>query len=233
MQPSLPMKLARLVPLTLGLTCMAAIVACGSSGVGQFPDHGGGGDPASAVPTRGGTTDAGPSKSSSSGSGSSGGGSSSGSSGSSSGGGDGGVGSFGATTVASFTLIDAKITDDPVGSPVSGFNPITFGATIDLGTVGVYLSMRADPPPVATVGSIAFALDATFTHTASTMPYSLCGDDGKGNFTPCVLPVGKHTLTATMYPQADLGGEPYQPPTIFEFTVVDSADDGGVDGATE
>jgi hypothetical protein len=131
--------------------------------------------------------------------------------------------------VAAFTLIDAKVTDDPVGSPIPGFDPITYGATIDLGTVGVYLSMRANPPPVATVGSIAFALDATFTHTAGTMPYSLCGDDGKGNFVPCVLPVGKHTLTATMYPEANLSGEPYQPPTVFEFTVIDSALDGGTD----
>jgi hypothetical protein len=131
--------------------------------------------------------------------------------------------------VASFTLIDAKITDDPTGSPVPGFNPITNGATIDLGLVGVYLSMRANPPAVATIGSIAFALDATFTHTAETMPYSLCGDDGKGNFTPCVMPVGKHTLTATLYPLSDLGGEPYQPPTVFEFTVIDSTADGGAD----
>jgi len=216
------MKLARLIPLSLGLTCAATIVACGSSGVEQFRG------PASAVPTHSGG-DAGSAKSSSSGSGAG----SSGGSGSSSGGsgsGDGGVGSFGATTVASFTLIDAKITDDPTGSPVPGFNPITNGATIDLGLVGVYLSMRANPPAVATIGSIAFALDATFTHTAETMPYSLCGDDGKGNFTPCVMPVGKHTLTATLYPLSDLGGEPYQPPTVFEFTVIDSTADGGADG---
>jgi hypothetical protein len=219
------MKLARLITISLGLTCAAALVACGSSGVEQFPSHGGGG-PASAVPTKG--DDAGSKSSSSSGSGS-GSSSSGGSSGGSSSGTDGG-GSFGAQTVASFTLIDAKITDDPVGSPVTGFDPITFGATIDLGTVGVYLSMRANPPPVATVGSIAFALDATFTHTAETMPYSLCGVDGKGNFIPCVMPVGKHTLTATMYPLADLGGTPYQPPTVFEFTVVDTDLDGGADG---
>jgi hypothetical protein len=217
------MKPTRLIPTTLGLLCAATIVACGSAGVQQFPGDRGG-DPASAVPTRSGE-DAG--KSSSSGSGSSSGGSSSGSSSS---GGDAGIGSFGAETTATFTLIDAKITDDPAGSPVSGFDPMASGSIIDLGTVGVYLSMRANPPPVATVGSIAFALDATFTHTAETLPYSLCGDDGKGNFTPCVIPVGKHTLTATMYPLSDLGGEPYQPPTVFEFVVIDSTADGGADG---
>ena len=228
MHKSPPMKLTRLITFSLGLTCATGLVACGSSGVEQFPGRGGGGGPASAVPTH----DAGSGTSSSGGSGSGGGSSSGSSGGSSSGsssGGDGGVGTFGPQTVAAFTLIDAKITGDPTGSPIPGFDPITYGATIDLGTVGVYLSMRANPPPVATVGSIAFALDATFTHTAGTMPYSLCGDDGKGNFVPCVLPVGKHTLTATMYPQANLGGAPYQPPTVFEFTVVDSALDGGTD----
>ena len=207
------MNLTRLITSALGLTCAVTIVACGSSGVQQFPGDRGG--------------DAGAATSSSSGSGSSSGGSSS--SGSSSGG-DGGVGSFGVQTAATFTLIDATITDDPVGSPVTGFDPITFGATIDLGTVGVYLSMRANPPPMTTVGSIAFALDATFSHVSDAMPYSLCGDDGKGNFTPCVMPVGKHTLTATLYPLSDLGGEPYQPPTVFEFTVIDSTADGGADG---
>ncbi|HEY3821152.1 MAG TPA: hypothetical protein VGL81_28500 [Polyangiaceae bacterium] len=223
------MRLARLVTLSLGVACAAAVAACGSNGVEQFPDHGGGGGPASAVPTKVGP-DAGGSTSSSSGSG--GGSSSGGSSGSGSGsssGGDAAVGSFGTTTVAAFTLINAQITDDPVGSPISGFDPITYGSTIDLGTVGLYLSMRADPPPIGTVGSIAFALDATYTHTSNAMPYSLCGDDGKGNFTPCVLPVGPHTLTATMYPLPDLGGAPYQPPTVFQFTVIDSALDGGTE----
>ncbi len=226
MHCTFPMKLARLIPLSLGLICATAIVACGSSGVEQFPDHAGAGGPASAEPTRGGG-DAG--KSSSSGSGSSGGSSGSGSSSGSSSGGDGGVGTFGPQTVAAFTLINAQITDAPIGSPVPGFDPITFGATIDLGTVGVYLSIRANPPPGTSVGSIAFAMDAAFTHTAEVAPYSLCGDDGKGNFTPCPLPVGKHTLTATMYPEAQLAGQPYQPPTVFEFTVVDSTADGGTD----
>jgi hypothetical protein len=220
------MKLARLIPLSLGLICATAIVACGSSGVEQFPGDRAGG-PATAVPTHGGG-DGGVARSSSSGSGSSSGSSGSSSSSSGSSGGDAGVGTFGPQTFASFTLIDAKITDAPIGSPVPGFDPITFGATIDLGTVGVYLSLRADPPQGTSVGSIAFALDATFTHTAETTPYSVCGDDGKGTFTPCQLPVGKHTLTATMYPESQLSGTPY-PPTVFEFLVIDSTADGGTD----
>jgi hypothetical protein len=213
----------------LGLTFAIVVVACGSSGVDEYPGYRSG-SPASPAPTYG--SDGGPGKSSSGGSSSSGSGGGGSSSGSSSGG-DGGTVSFGNSTLASFTLIDGSVTSDPAGSPVTGYDPILYGSTIDLGKVGVYLSMRADLPPVGAVGSVAFALDATFTHTAASMPYSLCGDDGKGKFTPCVLPVGKHTLTATLYPMADLGGEPYQPPTVFEFNVVDSRLDGGADAAPE
>ena len=142
--------------------------------------------------------------------------------------GDGGTPGFGGVVVASFTLIDAAITSDPAGSPVPGYDPIPYGAIIDLAHVGRSLSLRANPPPVGVIGSVAFALDATYTHTANATPYSLCGDDGKGKFTPCMLSDEPHTLTVTIYPEAELGGTPYQP-TTFEFTVVDSALDAGTD----
>lgn len=120
-----------------------------------------------------------------------------------------------------------------MGSPITGYDPFANGGTVDLGVVGDYVAISTSVPPAdTTVGSIAFALDATFTHTSNAEPYSVCGDDGKGDFTPCVLPVGKHTLTATIYPEADLGGQPY-PPTVFEFTVIDSALDGGTDADPE
>ena len=165
---------------------------------------------------------------------SSGGGGSGSSSGGSSSGGDGGSTSFGNVNVAGFTLINASITTDPQGSPVVGFDPMADDSTLDLAVVGRTLSMRVTPAPaLPAVGSMAFALDAAFTHVAETSPYSLCGDDGKGKFNPCPLPVGKHTLTVTTYPEADLGGSPYQPPTVFEFTVIDSSLDAGSDAAGE
>jgi hypothetical protein len=85
---------------------------------------------------------------------------------------------------------------------------------------------------VKAIGSMAFALDASYTHVANTSPYSLCGDDGKGKFIACPMSVGKHTLTITPYPETDLGGTPYMP-TVFEFTIVDSAADAGSDAGTD
>jgi hypothetical protein len=220
------MNVVRLTTLSLGIVCATAIGACGSSGVDQFDGYHAGG-PATPVATHG---DAGDSStaSSSGGGGSSGGGSSGGSSGAS------GSSSGGATNpdAATFTLINTKIVATATGSPVQGFDPIPSEATIDLGKVGIYLSMRANLPATVTGGSVAFALDATFTHTSNAPPYSMCGDDGKGTFTPCDLGLGMHTLTATIYPQADLGGAPYQP-TVFNFIVVDTALDGGTDAATD
>lgn len=220
------MKVRGVLSLALGLPIASAAIACGSDGVNDYRSLGGG-QPASAVaekPEAGHGGEGGKST----GSGSSSGGSTGGSS---SGGGDGGSVQFGSVDVASFTLINASVTSNPAGAKIPGFNPIAYGATIDLAGVGHELSMVVTPPQVSLVGSMAFALDATFTHTANTLPYSLCGDDGKGKFAPCPLSVGKHQLTVTVYPQEDLGGAPYQPPTVFEFTVVDSSADAGDAGA--
>ncbi len=201
----------------LGLS-LPLVVACGSGTTTDFASNAAGG-PASAAPVHE--------------SGGQGGASSNGQPASGAVGPDGGtLGAFGQVTTSSFTLVDTTITTVAAGSAVPGFDPIKYGATIDLGVVGDKLSIRADPPPVAAVGSMAFALDATYTYTANTSPYSLCGDDGKGKFNACDLPVGKHTLTVTPYPETRLGGTPYTP-TIFEFTVVDSASDAGADAGTD
>jgi hypothetical protein len=218
--------------LLLGTGLALAAAACGSGSTGDFTSYAGGG-PASQMHVH----DAGSSSGSSSGGGSSGGssgasssggsGGSGGSSGSSSGGADAGV--VGNENTTSFTLINTAITTLPAGAAVNGYDPIKYGAMIDLALVGDQLNIRADPPPVAAIGSIAFALDATYTHTANTAPYSLCGDDGPGKFNPCPLTPGKHTLTVTPYPLQDLAGMPYTP-TTFEFTVLDSnATDAGTD----
>jgi hypothetical protein len=205
--------------LLLGLGLGLGAAACGSGSTGDLSSYAHAG-PAAVDPTYG--SDGG-------GNGSSGGGSSSGSGGNADGGSsDGGVGGFGNESTTSFTLINATITTVPAGAPVEGYDPIKFDATIDLAVVGRKLSIRANPPAVSQIGSMAFALDASYTHTANTSPYSLCGDDGKGNFIPCDIPVGKHTLTVTPYPLTKLGGTPYQP-TVFEFTIADSSLDAGTD----
>ena len=126
-----------------------------------------------------------------------------------------------------FTLVDTAITGIIDGSPVTGFDPIAEGATINLAQVGSALSVRANTVPAA-VGSVAFALDATYTHTENTPPYFLCSDDGAGNITSCasILTVGKHTLTATPYSAAGLTGDAGAP-ILLDFTIVDVADAGG------
>jgi hypothetical protein len=128
-----------------------------------------------------------------------------------------------------FTLLDTAITGIVQGSPVAGFDPIREGAAINLAQVGTALSIRANTVP-ALVGSVAFALDAKYTHTENTTPYTLCSDDGKGTVTSCatILTVGKHTLTATPYSAAGLAGDAGAPITL-DFTVVDVATDGGAD----
>ena len=143
----------------------------------------------------------------------------------------------GGTTTADFTLVDTTITTIINGSPVTGFDPIASGATINLGQVGSALSIRANTVP-ALVGSVAFALDATYTHTESTAPYFLCSDNGAGVITSCasVLTVGSHTLTATPYSAASLGGDAGAPFTV-SFTIVDmeagTGEGGGADAAKD
>jgi hypothetical protein len=134
----------------------------------------------------------------------------------------------GGPATADFTLVDTTITTVINGSPVTGFDPIASGATINLGKVGSALSIRANTIP-ALVGSVAFALDATYTHTENTAPYFLCSDNGAGVITSCasVLTVGSHTLTATPYSAASLTGDAGAPITVA-FTIVD-VDAGATD----
>jgi hypothetical protein len=126
-----------------------------------------------------------------------------------------------------FTLLNTLVTGVINGSPVHGFDPIPNDATINIGVVGSALSIRANTVP-AVVGSVGFALDATYTHTENTAPYCLCSDDGKGDIDSCanILTVGKHTLTATAYTGTDLTGDAGAP-IVLDFTITDVADAGG------
>ena len=136
-----------------------------------------------------------------------------------------------AASAMTFTLLDTTVTTVVQGSAVKGYDPIAPGATINLAVTGSALSIRANP--VTAVGSIGFALDATYTHTENTTPYTLCSDDGQGTVTSCanILTPGKHTLTATPYSEAKLGGTAGTPATL-DFTISDTdagAKDAGAD----
>jgi hypothetical protein len=126
-----------------------------------------------------------------------------------------------------FTLVDTAITGIVNGSPVPGFDPMAEGTTVNLALVGSALSIRANTIP-AIVGSVAFALDATYTHTENAAPYFLCSDNGDGGISSCatVLTVGKHSLSATPFSGTGLTGDAGAP-ILLDFTIVDVADAGG------
>ncbi|MGD0528768.1 MAG: hypothetical protein ABSE49_26765 [Polyangiaceae bacterium] len=220
-----------IAPLTLALSLpFASLVACGSSGVGSLPEeaHGGGG-PATAAPLHEGGTGVGDSGTHEGAAASSSSGSSS--SGSSSSGSSGDAGPFlPDPSSATFTLIETSGSKAAAGTPILGFDPMSNGTTIDVGLLGTKLSILVQPPPAATAGSLAMALDATYTHTADSSPYSLCGMNGEDAYNPCPFTLGQHTLTVTTYSEPDLQGTPYQPPTVFQFTVIDSTADAGDGG---
>jgi len=241
-----PSAFAWLLALTLGATCAAATMACsappsgdgfgGQSGggpLGSTTDSTGSGQDASLSPSPDaavlGSQEAAATPGSDSGAAPGAGGE----------GGDAGplpddASGDGGPTSMSFTLLDTTITTVIDGSPVAGYDPIAQNATINLVVTGSALSIRANPV-MTPVGSIAFALDATYTHTENTAPYTLCSDNGAGTVTSCasILTVGKHTLTATPYSLAGAAGTAGTPATL-DFTIVetDAGVDGGVTDAT-
>jgi len=117
--------------------------------------------------------------------------------------------------ITSFTLIDTSQTGVINGVAVTGYDPLRGGTTFSLGTVGTQLSIRANVN--IAVGSVLFAYDGT-NHTENAAPYVLCGDNGQGTINNCNLAAGTHTLTATPYTDANLGGTALAPRTIT-FTI--------------
>jgi hypothetical protein len=134
--------------------------------------------------------------------------------------------------LTTFTLLDTNVNTIVDGEPVSGWDPIPESSTIDLAKVGTALSIRANTTP-AIVSSVTFVLDGVTTHTELSAPYTECSDNGAGTITPCVYSLGKHTLVVTPYAATDGGDAGAMPSTTLYFTIVDSATDGGMDGAAD
>lgn len=108
-----------------------------------------------------------------------------------------------------FTLMDAD-TDRPIGL-------LTDGATLNLATLPTRnLNVRADFASMA-VGSVGFALNASYSRVEDTLPYSLAGDTGGGNYKPWTPTPGSHTLTATPYSTTGEEG----PPLTIDFVVTE------------
>jgi len=137
-----------------------------------------------------------------------------------------GVPDAASSRTVTFTLIDTSATGDAKGSPIPGFDPIASGAVINLQEVGAYVSIRANPPDVERVGRAVFTLDTTYEHADEQGPFTLCGGDGAGGFTPCGLTNGTHSLTVALYSDFARTG-PLYGPTHLEFGIAGGDYDGG------
>jgi hypothetical protein len=113
--------------------------------------------------------------------------------------------------VSSLTLVDAD-----TFQPISQYNPIANGATINRATLPTQnLTIKANTSP-ATIGSVAFDLvDSGYLNTVNTAPYDLCGT------APCSnLGVGLHSLTTTPYTGPNASGGAGTA-TSISFSVID------------
>ena len=116
-----------------------------------------------------------------------------------------------AISVSSLTLVDADTLQ-----PISQYNPIASGATINRATLPTQnLTIQANTSP-ATVGSVAFDLvNSGYLNTVNTAPYDLCGT------APCSnLNVGLHSLTTTPYMGPNASGGAGKSMSI-SFSVID------------
>ena len=113
--------------------------------------------------------------------------------------------------MSSLTLVDTD-----TYQPISQFNPIANGATINRATLPTHnLTIQANTSP-ATVGSVAFDLvNSGYLNTVNTAPYDLCGS------APCSnLGVGLHSLTTTPYMGPNASGGAGKSMSI-SFSVID------------
>ena len=114
-------------------------------------------------------------------------------------------------SVSSLTLVDAD-----TFQPISQYNPIVNGATINRATLPTQnLTIQANTSP-ATVGSVAFDLvNSGYLNTVNTAPYDLCGT------APCSnLGVGLHSLNTTPYTGPNASGGAGKAMSI-SFSVID------------
>src|ERR1700722_17945719 len=90
--------------------------------------------------------------------------------------------------------------------PVSGFNPMPAGATLNFATLGTqHLNIGVNTSP-ATVGSVGFNYDGNATyHVENAAPYDI-GGDTNGVYTAWTPTLGTHTLIVTPYTGANLSG---------------------------
>jgi hypothetical protein len=136
-----------------------------------------------------------------------------------------GISSAQVADVISFSLIRADGSPD---APISGYDPIPAGATINLNDLpSPNVNIRANTA-TGSVGSVKFSLTGQVVHpqTESTAPYALYGDTS-GNYNVWTPPVGSYTLTGQSFPQTGGGGTGGAVYTLnFTVTQTSSGQDG-------
>ena len=127
--------------------------------------------------------------------------------------------------VSAIALVDAA-----GGAPDPDIAVLADGAVVDTSASEGLFNIRAEPAADGpNVGSIALDLvgPRTLQRTVSAdSGWSLFGENGPGDFAGGLLPNGDYHLTATPYPNPNLGGEAYAPHSV-RFTLT-----GGFDGAS-
>jgi hypothetical protein len=124
-----------------------------------------------------------------------------------------------------FSLIDTSIVATN-GSPITGFDPIANGTTIDLASVGSTLSIRANVTD-SNIADVQFDLDGRFHHTENGTPYMLCSNNGP-TINNCNLGTGAHLLQATVFLQSRQGTTT-GPTATIAFMIIDSSADAAAD----
>ncbi|MEV4350950.1 discoidin domain-containing protein [Actinoplanes sp. NPDC049596] len=126
-------------------------------------------------------------------------------------------------------ITGVSLIDDTTREPVSGFAPVSDGATVDLGQMPHRtLSLRADTSSGSGIGSVSFTLTgakgSTYTGVESKAPYFLCND-----FVDCpqLLVADSYTLTVQAYSGADRQGAALGAPLTLHFAVRDAAAPAG------
>ena len=158
----------------------------------------------------------------------------------------GGAGAPGASRSVTFTVTGSYAADSsPVtgltavaaagGTPDPDIGPLEDGTTIDLDAVGGELGVRATVRRQAGVRSVRFVLDGP-VRVARTEdeggPYSLFGDDGRGDHYGVALHSGAYTLTATPYTKRGAAGTAGVARSV-SFTVLNGPEGSPVTGFTQ
>ena len=129
--------------------------------------------------------------------------------------------------LAGFLLVDAET--QTVLATLT--HDVDASVTLDDPTGGEF-AFRAVSPPDAEIGSVRLELTGarTASRTLNAEPWSLYGNDG-GDLQGESLPAGAYTLTATVYSEADLGGEVVQTLSVSFTVAATGGDNNPVTGA--